>query len=210
MPLDNLTPLTEALVKRAADMGARAFADDPTTYYLIPDPRKRPNLKYAFEYYLRMSELDREEAYLTSPECEGIAIWVHSQARGPPPFNVLRAGWPWLPLRCGTTYLWRDARMERRYDKLREELAPKPHMYLALLAIDPPFQGRGLASKLLRPMLQRLDNQRLPAYVETQNLKNVAMYSHYGFRLIREDQPPGTGFKLYLMVRQPAVPQSPV
>ena len=183
--------------------GADAFADDPSTYFLIPDPGKRPNLKYAFEYYLRLSVLDRDEAYITSPQCEGMAVWAYSVSRGSL-VNVLRAGWPWLPLRCGATYIVRDFLTERRYEKLRDELAPKPHMYLALLAVDPRFQGQGFASKLMKPMLKRLDSERLAAYVETQNMKNAAMYEHFGFKLVREDKMPGAGFTMYLMTRQPA------
>jgi ribosomal protein S18 acetylase RimI-like enzyme len=195
-------PLTMDLVKQASETGARAFADDPTTFYVIPNPKKRVNLKYAFEYYMRLSVLDRGECYVTSPRCEGTAIWAHSESKGSP-FNVLRADWPWLPLKCGWTYLLRDALMERRYDRLREELAPRPHMYLGLLAIDPEYQGQGFASRLLRPVLARLDLEGLPAYLETQNLKNTAMYSHFGFKVIREDTTPGMGFTMYIMTRQP-------
>jgi ribosomal protein S18 acetylase RimI-like enzyme len=92
--------------------------------------------------------------------------------------------------------------MERRYDELRQELAPKPHLYLALLAIDPACQGQGFASALVRPMLQRLDETGLPAYVETQNLKNVAMYRRFGFNLLQEDAMPGAGLTMYLMARR--------
>jgi len=200
--LPGLEPLTLDLVKAAALTGARAFADDPTTLYLIPNPEKRPNLHYAFEYYFRLSVLNGDEAYVTSRDCEGVATWMHSTERGSV-FNIFRAGWPWLSLRCGWTYLFRDALMERRYDRLREELAPKPHMYLGLLAVAPSFQGRGFASKLIRPILARLDAEKMAAYVETQNLKNVAMYQHFGFTLLKEDIMPGAGFHMYLMARLP-------
>jgi GNAT superfamily N-acetyltransferase len=202
MPDGCLTTLTLSLVKQAAKTGARAFMDDPTTIYEIPNPKKRVNLHYAFEYYLRLSVLDREEAYASSPRCEGVAIWSHSSAKGSS-LNTIRAGWPCLPMRCGWTYLFRDAMMDHRYDHLREKLAPKPHMYLGLLAVDPEFQGQGFAGRLLRPELARLDLEGLPAYLETQNLKNVSMYEHFFFKLVREDEMPGAGFKIYIMIRQP-------
>lgn len=200
MLLDNLTPLTAELVRPAAMAAARAFADDPTTLYLIPGTGKRANLHYAFEYYLRLSLLCREKAYVTSTKCEGVAVWLHSEEHISF-INTLRAGWPGLPLRCGLRYLIRDAAMERRYDELRQKLAPKPHLYLALLAIDPACQGQGFASALVRPMLQRLDETRLPAYLETQNLKNVAMYRRFGFNLLQEDTMPSAGLTMYLMAR---------
>ncbi len=202
MPPTPFIPLTPDLVKQAALSGADAFAGDVTTLYLIPDPKKRPNLRYAFEYYLRLSLLENEEAYVTSPKCEGLAIWRRSDA--PSSFtNSLRAGWPWLPLRCGWAYLSRDANTERHYEKLRRDIAPRPHMYLALLSVAPDFQRQGFASRLVRPMLARLDAERLPAYLETQNLRNVAMYERFGFRLEREDILPGTNLRMYLLVHHP-------
>jgi len=204
MMTHQLITVTADMVKQAALYGAEAFADDPTTAYLIPNPAKRSNLSFALEYYIRLSLSGHNEAYVTSPNCEGLAIWQRSDA--PSSFiNSLRAGWPRLPLRCGWVYLYRNAKAERRYGKMRREIAPKPHMYLAHLSVAPEFQRRGFASKLVRPMLKRLDAEKLPAYLETQNLRNVAMYERFGFRLEREDAFPGTNLTMYLMIRHPNV-----
>lgn len=202
--LSSLTPLTPTLAKAAALTGAEAFADDPTTTYLIPNQKNRPNLHYSFQYYLRLSLLEHTEVYLTSPHCEGLAVWRRSDA-APSLVSALRAG-PQLLLRCGWTYFIRNARLERRYEQLRREIAPWPHLYLALLSVAPVFQHQGFASKLMRPMLARLDAEQLPAYLETQNLRNMAMYERYGFRLIKEDALPNVDFKMYLMVRHPTSP----
>ena len=202
--LSSLTPLAPELVRLAAVAGANAFADDPSTLYLIPNPKNRQKLYHAFEYCLRLSLLDHSETHLTSAGCEGLAIWVHSNSKSSF-VNNIRAGWPWNLLRCGLTYLIRDLSLQRRYEALRREIMPEPHLYLALLAVAPKFQGQGLASKLVRPMLSRLDTEQLPAYLETQNLKNVAMYERYGFQLFRTDAVPRANFTMYLMVRRPAI-----
>jgi len=203
----SLTPLASELVKTAAQSGTNAFIDDPSTVFLIPNPKKRPNLRHAFECYLRLSLLNREEAYVPSPKCEGIAVWTHSNAPSQTSsiVNTLRAGWPWRPLRCGLTYLFRDTRSTLYFEKLRREIAPKPHLYLAVLAVAPEYQGQGFASKLVRPMLARLDAKGLPAYLETQNLRNVAMYERYGFKLERETILPGSDIKMYILMRHPAL-----
>ena len=202
MHLNELTPLSPELIEKASITSAAAFADDPTTDYLIPEPKKRGNLRYAFEYYFRLSVLDREETYTTSPLCEGVASWVRSESRGSI-INIVRAGWPGLPLRCGWRSLIRETIMENRYGSLRERLAPKPHIYLSTLAVAPEHQGQGYASRLIKPMLERLDREMVPAYVETQNLKNKAMYEHWGFELLKEDRMPGTDLTMFLMLRRP-------
>jgi ribosomal protein S18 acetylase RimI-like enzyme len=202
MSLDDLTPLSAELVEKASITSALAFAEDPTTAYLIPEPKKRVNLHYAFEYYFRLSLLDNEETYVTSAACEGVAGWVRSGTHGSF-INILRAGWPSLPLRCGWRSLIREIIMDNRYGNLRERLSPKPHLYLSTLAVAPEYQGLGYASRLMKPMLERLDNEGMPAYVETQNLKNKSMYEHWGFDLLKEDRMPGTDLTLYLMLRRP-------
>ena len=86
--------------------------------------------------------------------------------------------------------------------KLRKRLAPFPHWYLAVLGVDPRFQGKGCASKLLKPMLARLDAENLPCYVETSTEKYVLIYQHFGFRVIHEAVLPGSGSKIWVMLRK--------
>lgn len=200
------SPLNAELVKAASETCAQAFADDPTTKYLIPDVDKRDNLNYSFEYYLRLSLLSQGyEAYVTSPACEGVVIWV-----GPDTNDTLvtqiRAGWPLLPLRCGWRSLLRESMTDARFSRIRQKLVPKRHMYLALLAVAPDHRREGHAGSLVRPMLARLDQERLPAYVETQNEQNAAMYSRWGFRLLRTEEIPGADVKMRLMLRDPIAP----
>ncbi len=204
--LEGLLPLTPDLIKAASVTCARAFADDPTTRYLIPNQHKRTCLPSYFEYYLRLSVLGGSGTYVTSPKCEGVALWIDSECKTPF-LDRFRAGFPFLPLRCGWSHLVREAALDMHFGRLRldlvRELAPGRHMYLAVLAVDPVYRGQGFASKLIRPMLQRLDETQLPAYLETQNLKNVEMYRRWGFELLREETMPGSDLKLWLMLRKP-------
>jgi ribosomal protein S18 acetylase RimI-like enzyme len=202
--LDGLLPLTSELVKPASMTCARAFADDETTRFLIPDATKRDNLRFSFEYYLNLSLIVGKGTFVTSPKCEGVAMWFESQYKESF-FDHLRAGFPFLPLRIGWGFLLREAQLDLHFSRLRRELAPKRHMYLAILAVDPDHQGKGFASKLVRPMLEYLDEQKMPVYLETQNLKNVAMYRGWGFDLLKEEMLPESDLKLFLMLRQSRV-----
>ena len=57
----------------------------------------------------------------------------------------------------------------------------EPHWYLPLIGVDPIEQGRGCGSALLRVGLSRCDADRLPAYLESTNPKNIPLYERYGF-----------------------------
>jgi len=199
--LDTLVRIDFALVGPASFTCARAFADDPMTACLIPDEKKRVNLHYTFEVPLRISAMGGAEAYATSVDCEGVAVWMPSSKKQSI-VQTLRAGYPLLPLRCGWRYLIKDAAMLNHCEKMRRKYAPPLHLYLGLLAVDPAHQGKGFASALVKPMLERLDEEKMACYLETQNLKNVAMYQHFGFKTVHRTNMPGTDLPLYLMLRE--------
>ena len=55
------------------------------------------------------------------------------------------------------------------------------HYYLTLAGVDPPLQGRGVGSELLRAGLDRCDEQRLPAYLEATSRGSRDLYARHGF-----------------------------
>ncbi len=57
------------------------------------------------------------------------------------------------------------------------------HWYLPLIGVDPARQGAGLGSALLRAGLALCDAQRLPAYLESSNRKNIPLYERFGFEV---------------------------
>src|SRR4029078_5686236 len=81
---------------------------------------------------------------------------------------------------------------------------PEPHLYLAVLGTDPPAQGRGIGTAVLRPGLDLCDREGLPAYLESSKESNVGFYARFGFRVIAEVRMPGEGPTVWLMWRNPA------
>ena len=78
----------------------------------------------------------------------------------------------------------------------------EPHWYLALLGVDPKWQGHGGGGALLAPMLERCDREVTPAYLETQKIENLAFYERFGFRVTDTVELPGTP-PVWLMWRDP-------
>ena len=78
-------------------------------------------------------------------------------------------------------------------------LNPKSKSY-----VDIAVRVRGVkASKLMKPMLEFLDDEKMVAYSETNKESNVGLYEHYGFELKREEFVPKTDVMHYAMVRKP-------
>lgn len=60
----------------------------------------------------------------------------------------------------------------------------EPHWYLPMMGVDPTEQGRGYGSALLRRGLALCDADGLPAYLESTNPRNVALYERFGFKVV--------------------------
>jgi GNAT superfamily N-acetyltransferase len=58
-----------------------------------------------------------------------------------------------------------------------------PHWYLPWFGVDPIAQNVGLGSSLMQLCLPRVDADRLPAYLETPNPRNVPFYERHGFEV---------------------------
>jgi GNAT superfamily N-acetyltransferase len=178
-----------------------AFMDDPLYKRVLPDPWKRqqflvPLFRLRFSLGMRYGEV-----WATSPEVEGIAMWFHSHDVK---FNFARF------LLCGELGLlfgrkfgimMRLVRFVSVLEKGRENMRPQEFMVLAPVAVHPEHWGKGMASRLIRPMLSRLDAEGLPCWLATQSERDVSIYHHYGFQILTEGQMPGVDLRYWTMQR---------
>jgi hypothetical protein len=51
-------------------------------------------------------------------------------------------------------------------------------------------------------MLDRIDREHMPAFLETNTAKNVAIYRRFAFEVISEDKLPGTEVTSFAMLRK--------
>ena len=56
------------------------------------------------------------------------------------------------------------------------------------IAVHPELQGRGVGKALIGSFLKMVDEQRLPAYLETDVDRNVELYEKFGFKVIAQAQ----------------------
>jgi ribosomal protein S18 acetylase RimI-like enzyme len=189
-------------VKRAAEVVARAFQDYPLSVYFIPDESvRRRKLPLMFQPLLRHG-LSYSEVYATSPKLEGIAVWFRPDGKRETLWSKIRSGSVLIPFIVGIGALRRQIAFGRWAASVRKRCVPGRYWYLQLLGVEPAYQGRGYASALLKPMLERIDGEGLPCYVETQTEKNVPLYEHLGFRVVEEGIVPGSEVRSWAMVRE--------
>jgi ribosomal protein S18 acetylase RimI-like enzyme len=86
-----------------------------------------------------------------------------------------------------------------------ERLHPKgpPHWYLGVLGTRKKAQGRGVGSSLLAPVLDRCDDEGIPAYLESSKHSNIAFYRRHGFEVTGEIPLPFGGPSVWSMWRDP-------
>lgn len=192
----------------AAEMLARAFGQDPKMGYFVPDEGRRPEItRHHFEFLLRYG-LIYGEVYATSPRLEGVAVWLPAKKVEITLWRALRAGLFRFRKGVGKEALERILSFSDYLDTLHRRHMPGPHHYLFFIGVDPACQGKGYASRLIRPVLARLDGEGLPCYLVTQNEQNVALYEHYGFRVIEKSLVPGTEVESWAMVREAGLSRS--
>jgi len=183
-------------IPRLRAMLADAFFDDPILGWLLPDERKRrARLRRFFGIELRHMALPRGQVWTTGEHSAAALIMPPKVWRAPLHATALegRAFWPSLgrAARLGAAMEWHHGRQVR-----------EPHYYVRDVGVLPKMQGRGLGSALMRPTLDRCDQESLPAYLEASSERSAALYERLGFRLIRELRVGGSP-PLRLMVRPP-------
>jgi ribosomal protein S18 acetylase RimI-like enzyme len=141
--------------------------------------------------------------YADSEELNGFAAWLPFGFTGNKAIPFLMNGGLSLILHSGLGIIGRLLTYEGYAMNLKKEFTDNYDWYLYNLSIKKDAQGKGIASKLMRPMLKFCDDERMVAYLETNKGSNVSLYKHYGFDLMREETIPKTTVTHYAMVREP-------
>jgi len=198
----NLIRLEKEQIEQASQVLSRAFRDDPELLSFVPDEQKRQKLLRSMFRIALAHAIRHGEVYAVSPAIEGVAVWLPSAAPEISLWTMLRGGGLGLLFKTGWGFLRKMKEDEDFARKLRRKLAPFTHWYLAVLGVDPELQGKGYASRLLKPKLARFDREKLPAYLETSIEDYVPIYQHFGFKVIKEATLPGSGAKMWVMMRE--------
>jgi ribosomal protein S18 acetylase RimI-like enzyme len=193
-------PIGSADLPSAVGTMARAFHDDPVMTWIFPDEAMRlrrlpPFFASAIRGNMRQGNT---EVMVTGQQVLGCAIWL-APGTWRPPLRRQLVALPSVILRLRS----RLGVASTTYGALLAAHPQRPHWYLSGIGTDPPVQGTGVGSALMRSRLARCDAAREPAYLESSKERNVPFYERHGFRVTRELTIPGGGATFWLMWRKP-------
>ena len=187
---------------RLALVAADAYRDYPLHNWLTNGKYDEKASRLIMEISLKAMTEDAV-IYADSEEMNGFAAWLPFGFTGNKTLPFLLNGGISLICHSGLGIIGRLLTYENYAMGLKKEFTDNYDWYLYNLSIKKDAQGKGIASKLMRPMMQFCDDERMVAYLETNKETNVGLYKHYGFDLMREEVIPKTPVTHYAMVRKP-------
>ena len=187
---------------RLAEIAADAYQDYPLHNWFTGGKYDKVASKLIMQISLKTMTEDAV-IYADSKEMNGFAVWLPLGFTGSKTLPFLLSGGLELILHSGPGIIGRLLTYENYAMNLKKEFTDHYDWYLYNLSIKKDAQGKGLASKLLRPMLQFCDDEKMVAYLETNKESNVGLYRHYGFDMMKEEIIPKTPVTHYAMVRHP-------
>ena len=185
-----------------AEVSANAYQDYPLHNWLTKGKYDKKAAKLLMQITLKTMTEDAI-IYADSEEMNGFAAWLPFGFTGNQTWPLLKNGGLKLFFHAGFGLIGRLLTYEKYAMNLKKEFTDNYDWYLFNLSVKKEAQGKGIASKLMRPMLEFCDNEKMVAYLETNKENNVGLYNHYGFELKKEELIPKTNVMHYAMVRQP-------
>jgi ribosomal protein S18 acetylase RimI-like enzyme len=180
------------------DIVTRSFADDPLLNWIVLQDDRRAQrigrlVKTSVELFMPAGETFIETGG------KGCALWVNPASPSLSLWQTAR-----VTVMLGSVAGYRRLPEMIEFYAQFERLAPsEPAFHLFYLAVLPEARGQGTASALLQPVLQRCDEECIPAYLENSNSANLPLYERLGFRLTRQWRITDTGPSIWCMYRDP-------
>jgi ribosomal protein S18 acetylase RimI-like enzyme len=177
--IESLIRIDKSNVKPAVVTLFKAFRNYPLLKFYFPNEAKREKISYYFVFYAVFTGINYGEVYATSPNMEGVAVWIPSNNYPVTFWRLIHS----VPLTVLFGFGMQGGSKMRRLgeyiDTVHQRTTHFKHWFLQTIGVDPKFQSKGYASKLLEPMLSRIDKESLPCYLETLDEQNVSLYEHY-------------------------------
>lgn len=204
--LDSLYNLKKSDIERARVLMTEAFFEDPMWSIIVPNLEKRkiflPNVfGFVLTHALRYGYLFGESSIF-----EGLAIWSPAKYDPPKFWKLLRSGAIWKALKFPKEITKKVTEISKVVDKFRIQYMTENYpnyFYLQGLVVRPREQGQGIGSKLIYPMMSYADKNKVVLYLETDSEKNIAMYEHYGFEIVKNVKILDNSVDLSFMIRHP-------
>jgi ribosomal protein S18 acetylase RimI-like enzyme len=195
--MSDVRPATVDDVDLLARIAAAGFYDDPVLSWVFNDPDQRlAQLTAVFTDLVRDYLPGRGTVHVVDDAC--VSFWRD------PSFEHGRTTSDRARESADETPFPPDCmeRMETLGQAMMSAHPHEQHWYLNVISTLPDRQGQGLGTRIFRPVLAVCDAEGIPAYLESTNPRNMALYRRQGFRDMAEIPLRG-GPSIYPMWRDP-------
>jgi GNAT superfamily N-acetyltransferase len=172
-------------LRAVGDVLSQSHAEYPSFRHTFPDPQRRRRALRRMSSGIARDALRFRSVYAAeTPDghVQGVAIWL------PPgrfPWSAWRqlrgAGWLFGVLlaapRSFPTFIRTGMSAARLHPSGR-------HWYLETMGVTPFAQRQGIGSRLIAPVLELADRDRVDCYLETADPANVPFYERHGFEVV--------------------------
>lgn len=191
-----ITQLDRADLGQVTTVSVRALDDYPLMSALFPGPPGDPRRAAVARHFFTPAVADCldhgvVEAAMDGERLAGYCAWLEPGAY---PLD-LRRNLAFLPMARATLrrYPLRAHLGVQSMVRLEKHHPNSPeHWYLAVIAVDPDYQGRGVGAQLIAPGLDRADANGRPAFLETTRPSARDWYARLGFA-VRTEVPSFSG-----------------
>lgn len=164
--------------KRLVETLCESFNDDPVmNYFIRQDANRFKGFEQWFNYMVYAYHPN--PIIYASEGYEGAAIWFAGKDCHPAGFMEIFRSLPTFLQVSGLNRIPKLASVGLAGEKVHP--LDKPHYYLIAVGVRPQFQGQGIGTRLLQPMLARCDKEGCGAYLESSNERNIPLYQRLGF-----------------------------
>jgi ribosomal protein S18 acetylase RimI-like enzyme len=188
-------------VEQAAELISQAFVDDPLCAFMLPLKRTRVKTLNKFFRAYGTVNIQNQRGFGVGEPLKGVAFWLEP-AKADISVNLKSLGL-FIPL-LFTFYpigYFRAQTIIKQTDQLHQKYANESHYYLDNIGVLPREQGKGISSRLIRPFLDKADEEKVSVYTDTVTWKNVSLYEHFGFERVEECAIGKTGITVWALRR---------
>lgn len=193
--------LSKKDIKVFANILAVSFKNYPLFEYFSSNKYSVKKMRTFFEVSLKT--MPPSSIFITDSEkVNSLAIFLPCENSNVFIWNYLKAGGIKILFTLGIKGVSLMTKFENFALEIKNKYLKPGSRYFYYFVTMPEYRGQGIGAKLLKEMVEYLDQKHEDCYLETLLPLNVEIYKRYGFILKEEAKIPGTDLTLYAMLRE--------
>lgn len=172
----------ESEIPHIADIAARAFDNDPLFLFVSKNPAKR---RQFLETLIRQAFIDGKIIVNADTEVPlGFALWMRSKDASAGFIDMFYNGQMKYVFTSNPIRTVQLLMLDNYFIKTRKKVTGSDDsLYLYVVGVEPDYQGQGIGSRLIKPVLSAAAETKRPIVLETQKESNVGYYERLGFKV---------------------------